>query len=312
MKVHLNQRHAGKNKIGTFYLKIIPILAAFLLTACAPNLPDYNLYENMRQYAEQKFQECGALMRDDLPDIFKSEYILNLFGLIRLVFRSPQLEVHLSSYESSDMAVGSYSMFEVPPNSSTFTDFALSIRPSAHMRAPLIHTDAVKAMGGMPGSFEIYLLNVNKDSINIEEFLGDQVGKMDEALELVASYQRQGEDRGKYTEHIDEYIYDDYRIEVDESYIQERTEEAREAYYDAILQAYKLYMDAYFTSLERLEPEDDQELINGTKEGTETYMDIIYEKDFAAQMGKTLFKDDFDAYFLEGFWRAGYYGEGIE
>jgi hypothetical protein len=95
---------------------------------------------------------------------------------------------------------------------------------------------------------------------------------------------------------------------VDESYIKETTEAAREAYHAAVLQAFKLFVDAYFTSLARLEPEDDQELIEGNREGTDVFLDLIYEQDIAAQMGKTLFGEDFDTYFLDGFWRYGYYG----
>lgn len=70
-------------------------------------------------------------------------------------------------------------------------------------------------------------------------------------------------------------------------------------------------MDAYFTALERLAPEADQDLIDGTKEGTDTFISTIYEEDFAATLGKQLFGDDFDTYFLDGFWRDGYYGEGL-
>jgi hypothetical protein len=70
-------------------------------------------------------------------------------------------------------------------------------------------------------------------------------------------------------------------------------------------------MDAYFVCLERLEPEEDEGLIEGNKQGTDTFIDTVYDKDIAANLGKELFGDDFDSYFLDGFWRYGYYGEGL-
>jgi hypothetical protein len=155
------------------YISIL-LLFAFFFAACAQDLPDYDLYENMRQYIEQKFNENGLVLRADMPDIFTSEYIIDLSGMVRIAFGSPELEVHLSSYESNAVAVASISMFEVPPNSTDFTDFACSIRPSANLRAPFIHADALKASPGMPGSCEIHFMNVNRDPTDSEEFLGDQ------------------------------------------------------------------------------------------------------------------------------------------
>ena len=86
-------------------------------------------------------------------------------------------------------------------------------------------------------------------------------------------------------------------------------EEAREDYHEAALEAYKLYMDAYFTALSRLEAEE--EVIEGNKAGIDAFIDILYEEDFAATAGKLLFGSDFDTYFLDGFWRDGYYGPGL-
>ena len=90
MKTKLFQKITCKNKSATYCLRIVFLLAAFFLAACAQEAPDYDLYENMRDYALQKFQESGAVMRDDLPDKFKSEYIIDLSGIIKLVFGSPQ------------------------------------------------------------------------------------------------------------------------------------------------------------------------------------------------------------------------------
>jgi len=51
-------------------------------------------------------------------------------------------------------------------------------------------------------------------------------------------------------------------------------------------------------------------LIDGTKEGTEVVMDVLIAEDTAVGLGLILFGDqeEFEKYFLDAFWRAGYYG----
>jgi hypothetical protein len=281
--------------------------------ACTPasDPPDYDLYKNMRAYAEETLTDAGAVQRDEFPELFSTAYDIDLTGIFRLVFGSSALRVHLASYESPAIAAGSLSQFEVPPGSENYTDFAFVIRPAANLRAPMVHGDALKAMAGMNGSFSMDFYNVNKDAVDLDEFFGDQLEKIQQGLALVEPYQRQGEDRGKYISHLQEYTSDVYRIEIDESYIPGDGETERAAYYAAALEAYQLFMDAYFTALARLEPEDDPALIEANKAGIDTFIDILYEFDFAASLGKQLFQDDFDTYFLEGFWRDGFYGAGL-
>jgi len=282
-----------------------------LFSSCAPELPDYDIYATMRQYAEQKLAAGGAIARQDFPAKFSDEYIIDLVSanpLFALVFGGRELEVHLASYESAAIAVSSLSQFEVPPGSGNFTDFAFVVRPAANLRAPFVHGDALKGMAGSDSSFSMDFYNVNQEAIDYEAFFGDQAAKLDEALALVAPYQRQGEDRGKYTKHLVAYK-SPYRIEIDESYIPEGTD--RQTYYEDVLAAYKLFMDAYFTSLERLSPDNDTALIEGTKQGTDAFIQTLYDEDTAVSMGRQLFGDDIDAYFLDGFWRDGYYGQGL-
>ena len=280
-------------------------LCMTILTACGPAEEDFDIYQNIATYALQKYVAAGAVVRSDITDQFNdldgSDYILRLKGLIRLVFGAPRLEVHLSSYTGQRIAVASVSQFEVPPNSGVFTDAAFTVRPDADVRAPILHGDAVKGMGGMDSSFSIDFYNVNPDYIRINKFFGDQIDKIEQALALVEPYQRQGEDRGKYIEHIAEYSTADLRIEIDESYIPEGV--TREQYYSDMLTACQLYMDAYFTALERRTIESNADMRQKNIAGQEAFMDALYENDFAAQMGRVLFGDDFDAYYLDGFWR---------
>jgi len=287
------------------------LLLILLASSCSPELPDYDIYATMRQYAQQKLAESGATARPDFPAKFSDEYIINLVSvnpLFAVVFGGSELEVHLASYESAAIAVSSLSQFEVPPGSENFTDFAFVVRPAASLRAPFVHGDALKGMAGSDSSFSMDFYNINREAIDYETFFGDQVAKLDEAMALVAPYQRQGEDRGKYTKHLVEYK-SPYRIEIDESYIPEGTD--RKVYYDDVLAAYKLFMDAYFTSLERLQPDNDTALVEGTKQGTDAFIQTLYEEDTAVSLGRQLFGDDIDTYFLDGFWRDGYYGQGL-
>ena len=291
-------------------ISIMLPLCSLLLFACGQPADDFGLYKNMKEYAQQKYEESGATQRADMPQKFApgEEYIANLKGLIALVFGSRQLEVHLLSYESPSIAVASISQFEVPPDSENFTDCAFVVRPAADIRAPYLHGDALKGMAGMSTSFSMDFYNVDNASIDVDTFFGDQIAKLEEGLALVEQYQRTGEDRGKYTPHLAPFK-SKYRIEIEEPDTDD--DAVRAAYADAALQAYKLFMDAYFASLARLQPEDDAALIQGVKEGTDAFIDLLYEEDTAAKLGKMLFGDDFDDYFLNGFWRDGYYGEGL-
>lgn len=278
------------------------------LSACTQPAEDYDLYGNMKSYAQEKFLASGATLRQDMPEAFTQDYIANLSGLIRLVFGASQLQVHLTSYESSAMAVASISQFEVPPASGNFTDCAFVVRPAANMRAPFLHGDALKGMAGMSTSFSMDFYNVDNASIDVDTFFGDQIAKLQEGLALVEQYQRTGEDRGKYTKHLVPYK-SKYRIEIEQPDTKDETE--LKAYADSALAAYKIFMDAYFTSLERLQPENNATLIQGVKDGTATFITILYENDTAVKLGKMLLDDDFDDYFLKGFWREGYYGSGL-
>lgn len=286
------------------------LVCSLLLPACGPPADDFDLYQNMKGYAQQKFEAAGAVQRADMPAKFAPgvRYIADLKGLIALVFGSRQLEVHLVSYESPAIAVASISQFEVPPNSANYTDCAFVVRPAANIRAPYLHGDALKGMAGMHTKFSMDFYNIDNASIDVDVFFGDQIEKLEQGLALVEQYQITGEDRGKYTPHLDPFK-SKYRIEIEEP--DSDDDAVREAYADAALQAYKLFMDAYFASLERLQPEDDTVLIQGVKDGTDAFIDLLYAEDTAVKLGKQLFGDDIDDYFLKGFWREGYYGPGL-
>ena len=281
-----------------------------LLVSCtkAPE-NDYDLYKNMQQYILEKFEAMPGYSTRDIQQDFDN-YVLNLTLLPRLIFGSSELEVHLYLGESDHMAAASISQFEEPPDSGTFSDVAFVVRPNADIRAPFLHGDALKGMAGMSTSFSMDFYDVNMDEISVDTFFGDQIEKLDEGLALVEKYQRTGENRGKYTKHLEAYK-SKYRIEIQKPKSDDEAE--LKAYYDAALEAFKLFTDAYLTALARLEPEDDAALITGTKTGTEEFINILLEEDSAVSLGHLLFNDEtkFNHYFSDGFWRVGYYGPGL-
>jgi hypothetical protein len=291
---------------------------AILMLCCIPLLvsctktpeKDYDLYKNMQQYLLQKFEAMPGYETRDIAKDFDN-YVLNLTLIPRLVFGNSKLEVHLYPEESDHMATACISQFEEPPDSGNFSDVAFVVRPNANIRAPFLHGDALKGMAGMSTSFSMDFYNVNQDSIDVDEFFGDQIETLQKGLALVQKFQRipqeDGGNRGKYTPHLDPYK-SKYRIEIQKP--DSKDEAELKAYHDAALAAFKLFADAYLTALSRLQPEDDAALISGTKTQTDNFINMLIEKDSAAKLGLLLFntEEKFNHYFKDGFWRAGYYG----
>ena len=298
------------NPIKTFVRALVLLCCIPLLVSCAKTPEkDYDLYKNMQQYLLSKFQAMPGYNTRDIAKDFDN-YVLNLTLLPRLIFGSSQLEVHLYPGESDHMATACISQFEEPPDSGSFSDVAFVVRPNANIRAPYLHGDALKGMAGMSTSFSMDFYDVNMNEIDVDTFFGDEVAKLEQGLALVEQYQRTGEDRGKYTKHLEAYK-SKYRIEIQKPKSDDEAE--LKAYYDAALEAFKLYVDAYLMSLASLQPENDAALISGTKAGTEEFINTLLENDSAVSLGHLLFNDEdaFDHYFKEGFWRTGYYGPGL-
>ena len=281
------------------------------LSTCTSVSPEETLYLNeMLQYAQERLAEVPGISLRDIAADFEN-HILGPNPLFLLLFAGAN-ELHLPvfPYKSDRISTACMSQFESPPDSSIFWDFAFVVRPNANLRAPIMHGDA-GGVGGATPAFSMDFYNVNPDHVDVEEFFGDQIDKINEALALVQPYQRTGEDRGAWTPHLEPYK-SAYRIETEEP--EDADDTQREAYNKAVLNAFKLFYDAYLTSLEEnISPEDEDALIQGNKNGADEIIDTLYKEDFVAQMGPVMFKDQdaFDKYFLDAFWRQGYYGEGM-
>ena len=287
------------------------LICVISLSTCTSVEPEATLYlDEMLKYAQARLDQVpGNSLRDIAADF--DNYILGPNPLFVLIFGgATELHIPLFPYESGRIATACLSQFESPPDSSLFWDLAFVVRPNANLRAPIMHGDA-GGVGGMTPSFSMDFYNVNQDHVDVDEFFGDQIDKIKEALALVQPYQRTGEDRGAWTPHLEPYK-SDYRIEMEEP--EDADDAQKQAYTDAVLEAFKLFYDAYLTSLqENVSPEDDDALIQGNKNGADEIIDILYEEDFVAKMGPVMFKDQdaFDKYFLDAFWRQGYYGEAM-
>ena len=292
-------------------LVMMVFLCTITLTTCTSLSPEETLYLNeMREYAQQRLGQVeGITERDNYTDY--ENHILGPNPLFLLLFAGAN-ELHLPvfPYESDRISTACMSQFESPPDSSIFWDFAFVVRPNANLRAPIMHGDA-GGVGGATPSFSMDFYNVNPDHVSVDDFFGDQLDKITQALALVQPYQRTGEDRGKWTPHLEPYK-SGYRIEMEEP--EDANDAEKQAYTVAVVEAFKLFYDAYLSSLEEnILPEDDPALIQGNKAGADEIINLLYEEDFVAQMGPRLFKDQdaFDKYFLDAFWRQGYYGEGL-
>jgi hypothetical protein len=79
------------------------------------------------------------------------------------------------------------------------------------------------------------------------------------------------------------------------------TDEAvRKQYYETVGEAYKLALTAYMKSLYRLQT--DPGYAKRHEEKTRAFVQALYDKDFAVNMGKKIFKDNFKKYWIDGFW----------
>jgi len=170
---------------------VISIITLSLYT-CTSVLPESSHYlNNMLTYAQERLQNMpGIVLRDIAADY--ENYIIGPNPLFRLLFGgATKLHIPLFPYESDHIATACLSQFESPPASSIYWDFAFVVRPNANLRAPILHGDA-GGVGGMTPSFSMDFYNVNDAHVDVDEFLVDQIDKIQQARALVKPYQRTG------------------------------------------------------------------------------------------------------------------------
>ncbi len=77
-------------------------------------------------------------------------------------------------------------------------------------------------------------------------------------------------------------------------------EAVRKQYYETVGEAFKLSLAAYMKSLYRLQT--DPGYAKRHEEKTRAFVQALYDKDFAVNMGKKIFKDKLKKYWIDGFW----------
>ena len=77
-------------------------------------------------------------------------------------------------------------------------------------------------------------------------------------------------------------------------------EKETKTYYEAVAEAYKLALTAYMKSLYRLQ--QDAGYTKHHEEKVQEFVQALYDNDFAVNMGKKIFKDKFEKYWMSGFW----------
>ena len=136
--------------------------------------------------------------------------------------------------------------------------------------------------------------------IDIDKFLGENIEKIKKAREIVQSYEKtEKQGRGKYTRYSEGYK-SAYRMELLQP--PAKDVEALRKYKKQELEAFNLYLEAYLDSLYKLTPE--KNIISSNEKKFGEFFDLLKTKDFAAKMGKRIFKGDFQNYFFDGFWKA--------
>ena len=280
------------------------LISLFLATGCVKKIDDYGEIPEMRAFLENTLEANGAQLRP-VAERFE-DYKLKLSLPFWIMFGSKDLEIHMRTYQSPQLAVASFTQMELPPDSGFFLDLAFQFRPAGHLIAPLLHGDVIKPMPGIKGMFAIDFYNLNPEDLNVEQFLGDQIEKVVQALAMVKPYQKTEEQgRGKFTPHLVPWK-SKFRIELQEPDVDDA--DRHKAYFKVVKEAFELILEAYFTALVRLDEKGDAAVINRNKEGHDKFIDTLDNEDFAARLSKWLFKDDYKLFFLEGFWGKGVYG----
>lgn len=272
------------------------IAVVFIAVYKPPTYSDFDVYAGLRTFTVSLLQQYGATERPVSRE-FK-HFSLDLSFPYSKLFGDTRLGVPLVTYESDRITAATISQFEVPPQSGYYRDFTFNLRPDFAFKAPVFHIDFMKPSPGLPGLCSMDFFNVDPDQIDLAAFFGPELEAVKKAMALVDPYQRTvAQGRGKITAYLDPYK-SPYRMELQEP--KAKDEKTRQRYYETVAEAYRLALTAYLKSLYRLRP--DPAYAQRHEEKTRTFVQALYDKDFAVSMGRKIFRDSFKKYWLDGFW----------
>lgn len=283
-------------KVLRVILIVLPLLViGVLLYLLKPTPTDYGTFIKMRSYQEDKLRKLGASERK-VNHSFEG-YKLSLPPLYSLMFKSNKLSLYLKSYETERIEVATINQLEIGAETGNFFDFTFMIRPKEEYNAPFFHGDALKALPGVTSALYMDFYSLNS-SIDLDDFFRVNRGKLEKAVELAQPYWKH-EGFGELTPHLDSFK-SPWRLEMVEP--KDGTNEDKMRYYDTVFTCFTLFLDAYLDSLNSYELSSNKSLMEG-EDTIYDFVDILYREDIAVKMGKMIFpKEDFDKYFLEGFW----------
>ncbi len=283
--------------IGAVVLVIIIGVAIFIMTYQPKKYSDFGVYANLRSHVTVLLQKEYKATERPITREFK-DFSLELAFPYSKLFGGKYLGIPLASYESDRITAATISQFEVPPKSGYCRDFTFNLRPRFAFKAPIMHIDFMKPSPGLPGLCSMDFFDVDPEAINLEAFFGQNLDGVKRAMKLVEKYQRTVEQgRGKITAYLNPYKTK-YRMELQEPKTED--EAVRKQYYETVGEAYKLALSAYLKSLYRLQP--DPGYAQRHEEKTRAFVQALYDKDFAVNMGKKIFKDKLKKYWIDGFW----------
>jgi hypothetical protein len=289
-------------------LIVVCIFSALFLTVLSiylfsPAPADFGTFVKMRNFQERVLVQAGAVEKP-VTRYFEN-YILKLPLLYKIMFKADNLSLYLKSYASDRIHTATINQLEIGSGTDNFFDFTFLIRPHYQLNVPLFHGDALKPLPGVTGALYMDFYSLN-ESVDLKLFFKDTQHKISEALELAAPYWKH-EGFGELTPHLDPFK-SLYRLEMVEP--KDVTEEELRQFYMTVFTCFTLYTEAYLEALENWKSEENPVFQALREQEVRDFVSILYEKDIAVKMGKMIFpEEDFDRYFLDGFWGTGLLNE---
>lgn len=281
---------------------IIPAVLAIVLTAAylfytnRPFPDDYGTFISMRNYLNTVLINSGA-QEKEINSYFE-DYSLDLNPLYSFMFKNSKLSLYLKSYESRLIDTATISQFEIGEGTEDFFDFTFMLRPQEVYSLPFFHGDALKALPGVDGALYMDFYSFD-NTADLDNFFGPRIEKIKQAMELAEPYWKT-EGFGELTGHLDAYK-SPYRFEIIKP--EKADEEELKRYFATAYTCFSLYTEAYLASLQVHSGWLYLEEAELNRKNMEDFVGILYEHDVAVKMGKKIFpKEEFDTYFLKGFW----------
>lgn len=282
--------------IATLLILLVIGVGIFIATFKPPRYTDYGMYAELFTWATVQFEQ----MQPRPVSEYFEDFSVPLSFPFTKIFGAPVLGVQLNSFENEQLSAATVSMFELPPGSGYHSVFTLNLVPRYGFRAPIMHVDFMKPSPGVGGMFILDFFNVDKDAISYEQFFGDDIAVIKDALAKVKQYQRTEEQgRGKISRYLDPFK-SPYRFELAEPKTDD--DAVRRAYYTAARDALMMVMPVYLKCSAQVQL--DKDFAQTHEQKMNVMAKELYTKDFAVKSGRTIFKEHFSKYWAEGFWNV--------